>query len=94
MIIKISDKLSIDSRTLIRFEWKKFYPALIVHEKYENIVKWILRSIAFVGIALSVVSIPIWFISLGIALLILGVEKFFEKIIFEYWNRRYFAQSN
>jgi len=82
--IKISKGLFINTNTLFRFEWRKWYPALVVHEKFESIVKWTLRIIAFVGIATSVIAIPIWYISLFIAIGIFVVEQFFERTIFEY----------
>ena len=84
MRIKISKGLFINTNTLFRFEWRKWYPALVVHEKFESIVKWTLRIIAFVGIATSVIAIPIWYISLFIAIGIFVVEQFFERTIFEY----------
>jgi len=84
MKIKISERLYVDSRTLFRLEWKKFYPVLVLHEKYEKKAKWILRVLAFVGIASSVIAIPLWYLSLGLSIIIFGLEQFFEKIGFEY----------
>jgi hypothetical protein len=84
MKIKVAKDLYVDSRTLVRFKWKKFYPVLIIHEKYEKILKWILRIIAFVGIATSVISIEKWYFSLGLAIIIFLIEQFFEKALFEY----------
>lgn len=84
MKIKVSKGLYVDSSTLIRFEWRKYYPALIIHEKFEKILKWILRSIAFVGIATSVVTINLWYVSLGLAIIIFLIEQFFERTAIEY----------
>lgn len=84
MKIKISDKLKVDSRTLIRLEWRNFLPILIVHEKFEKKIKWVLRVIAFTGITTSVISIDKWYFSLGLSILIFLVEQFFERTIFEY----------
>ncbi len=84
MKIKIAKDLYVNSNTLVRFEWRKFYPVLVVHEKFEKILKWILRIIAIGGIATSVISIPVWYLSLGFAVVIALVEQFFERTIFEY----------
>ncbi|MDD4576814.1 MAG: hypothetical protein PHI36_10345 [Bacteroidales bacterium] len=84
MKIKIAKDLYVNSNTLVRFEWRKYYPVLVVHEKFEKILKWILRIIAVGGIATSVISIPIWYLSLGLALVIALIEQFFERTIFEY----------
>jgi hypothetical protein len=84
MKIKIAKDLYVNSNTLIRFEWRKYYPLLVVHEKFENILKGILRIIAIGGIATSVVSIPIWYFSLGLAIIIALIEQFLERTIFEY----------
>jgi hypothetical protein len=84
MKIKISDDITVESRTLIRLEWRGILPVLIVHEKYEKIIKWVLRIIAFIGIASSLISIDSKLVSLGVALLIFFIEQFFERTIFEY----------
>lgn len=84
MKLKVEDGLYVDSKTIIRIEWRKFYPVLILADKYENYIKWILRVLAIVGIATSLISINKWYFNLGIALLIFAIEQFFERIIFEY----------
>ena len=84
MKIKVSKNLYVNSNTLFRLEWRKFYPVLVVHEKFEKILKWILRIIAIGGIATSVISIPVWYFSLGLAIIIVLIEQFFERTIFEY----------
>jgi hypothetical protein len=82
--IRIAKNLYVDSRTLFRIEWRKWYPALVVHEKYETIVKWTLRIIAFIGISSSVIAIPVWYVSLIISIGIFLIEQFFERALFEY----------
>ena len=84
MKIKISENIKVDSSTLVRLEWRKLLPVLIVHEKFGNKIKWILRTIAFIGIATSLITIDKWYFSLGLSVLIFLVEQFFEKTIFEY----------
>lgn len=84
MKIKISENLYVNSKTLFRFEWRKFYPVLVIHEKFENKLKWTLRIIAFIGIASSVIAINQWYISLIISILIFLIEQFFERTVIEY----------
>lgn len=84
MKIKIAKDLKVELNTLIRFEWKKFYPVLIIHERFEKTVKWILRIIAVIGILSSILTIDKWYYSFSLALLIFAVEQFLEKTIFEY----------
>lgn len=57
---------------------------MIVHERFEKKIKWILRAIAFIGIGTSVISIDKWYYSLGLSLIIFLVEQFFERTLFEY----------
>lgn len=84
MKIRVGKKLKVPLNTVIRLQWRKFYPQLVIHERFEKYVKWTLRFIAFVGIAASVISIDTWYISLVLALVIFGVEQYLERIIFEY----------
>ena len=84
MKIKISKNLYVNLNTLVKIEWRKYYPVLVVHERFEKILKWILRIIAICGIATSIFSIPVWYISLGLAIVVALIEQFFEKTVFEY----------
>lgn len=73
----------IDSSSLVRVHWKKYYPKLIVHEKFEKPVKWILRIITVVGITTSFLTLPYW-AGIVISFALFGIEQFFEKTLFEY----------
>lgn len=84
MKIRIAKDLYVNSNTLVRIEWRKFYPILVVHEKFEKILKWILRIIAIGGIASSIISIPDWYLGLALAVIIALIEQFFERTIIEY----------
>jgi hypothetical protein len=84
MKIRISKNIKVPLSTIFRIQWRKFYPQLIIHERFEKYIKWTLRLIAFIGIASSVISIEKWYISLAVALAIFGVEQYLERIIFEY----------
>lgn len=82
--IKISRNLYVNLNSLLRVKWLKYYPVLIVHEKFERSVKWILRIIAVIGIGTSVLTIGQWYLSLGLTIIITLIEQFFEKSVFEY----------
>lgn len=84
MKIRISKNLYVNSSTLFRFEWRKYYPALVIHEKFEKKLKWTLRLIAFIGIASSVIAIDQWYMSLGFSVFIFLIEQFFERTAIEY----------
>ncbi|MGP8217485.1 MAG: hypothetical protein ACLQQ4_18095 [Bacteroidia bacterium] len=70
--------------SLVKVEWRKYYPVLVVHERFEKYVKWGARIMALIGIGMSVVTIDKWYYSLGLAILIALVEQFLEKALFEY----------
>ncbi len=73
----------VDIATLVRVEWRRLFPKIYLHEKFENKVKWTLRWLTIIGIVTSIVSLsPIYSLLLSIGLVL--TERFFEKIIFEY----------
>lgn len=84
MRIRVSKDFYVNSNTLIRLEWRRYYPVLVVHEKFERILKWINRIITLVGILTSILTISPWYYSLGLSLLIFLVGLFFERTVLEY----------
>lgn len=70
-------------KSFISIEFKGRVPHIEVQEKYENLVKWSLRILAFIGILISVVSFP-WYVSLALALIFLGIDKILESIVFKF----------
>jgi len=82
MKIKVGN-WKVNSKTLIRLEWRKFYPKLIVHEKHEKKIKWILRILTGIGIVSGFIALdPIsGFI---LTMVLMAIEQFFEKVLFEY----------
>lgn len=76
-------KFKIDSRSLIRLEWRKFYPKLIIHEKFEKHVKWILRIFTGLGILTSFLVLP-YVIGIILSIGLFLLEQLFEKVLFEY----------
>ena len=53
-----------------------------IEEKYENAVKWILRTITVIGIASSLIAFPVWYYSLAFSIVLFLIEQVFEQIIF------------
>jgi len=84
MKIRVKKNLKVELNTLIRIEWKGWLPQLIVHERFESQVKWTLRFLTLISVASSLFSIDDWYIGSGVAVLLLIIEQFFEKTIFEY----------
>lgn len=73
----------IDIRTFINLEWHGLFPKLIVHEKFENIIKWTLRILAAVGIATSFITLS-YKIGIMVSIILFLIEQFLERTIFEY----------
>ena len=82
MHFKIGDwKVSL--RSVIRIEWRKYYPKLIVHERFESYVKWTLRILTAIGILTSFLTLPYW-AGIIMTFVLFGVEQFIERVLFEY----------
>lgn len=77
-------ELEISLKSLISVRWEKYFPRLVIHEKYEKKVKWTLRILTCIGILGSLIAFPIWYASLSFAVLLLLIEQFFERAVFEY----------
>jgi hypothetical protein len=84
MKVKVNDHLKVELNTLIRLELKGYVPQLIIHERFEKYVKWIIRIITLVGIVTSVVTISKWYFALSLSILIFLIGQFFERTAFEY----------
>lgn len=65
-------------------EWSRGMPRLILHEAHESKVKWTLRALTFLGLTSSVIVFSSWYVSLGTALILVGVEQFLERAVFHY----------
>lgn len=66
----------------IRITFKNGIPRLHVHEKFERHIKWSLRIITLIGIIASVISFSVWYLNLFVAILLVAIEQFLERIIF------------
>jgi hypothetical protein len=73
----------ISIRSLIRIEVNNYIPKIIIHEKFENKVKWILRILLVIGIATSFFTFD-YSTGIVITIFIFIVEQFLERAIFEY----------
>jgi len=68
----------------VRIRWEKHLPRLVLLEKYERPVKWFLRALTLAGIATSILTLPTWYFSLGLAVLLVIIEQFIERSVFCY----------
>ena len=82
MKIKIGSWV-VDSKSLIRVYWNKYYPKFVIHEKFEKHVKWVLRILAGTGILTSLLTLP-YFVGVGLTIFLSITEQILEKIVFEY----------
>ena len=59
-------------------------PRLLLPERYERPMRWILRFLTSVGLVLSVIALSPWYFSFAAALGLLLTEQFFERVVFRY----------
>ena len=78
------DQVYVRLNSLIKVEWHGYYPVLVVHEKFEKKIKWVLWIITIAGIATSVLTIDKWYYALALSVLIFLVGQFFARTLFEY----------
>ncbi|MDH6310890.1 hypothetical protein M2451_004071 [Dysgonomonas sp. PFB1-18] len=84
MKVRISKDFKVELNTLIKLEWKKFYPVLIIHERFEKIVKWIIRLLAIIGVLSCLITFQNKCEALLFSVIIVLIQQFFERVIFEY----------
>jgi len=77
-------KWRISLKSLIWFKWQNHLPRLVIHEKYERHVKWILRILAIIAIGSSLLVFETWYLRLSLAIVLFLIEQFFERSIFLY----------
>jgi|AntAceMinimDraft_17_1070374.scaffolds.fasta_scaffold03516_4 hypothetical protein len=74
----------ISLKSVIKIQWKKSIPRLVIHEKYEKFLKWFLRLITIFSILTSLIIFPARIYALIVSILLVVFEQFFERVIFEY----------
>lgn len=84
MKIRVNSNLTIDSRTLMRIEWKGIIPRLVVHEKFEKHLKWALRILTLLGILSGLLAFDKWYFGLIPGSVLVLIEQFIEKSIIEF----------
>lgn len=66
-----------------RLEIHNGFPRLFLHEKHEKIIRWVLRTLTTLGVALSVFSFD-WYIALAISISLVVFDWFLERTLFYY----------
>ncbi|PXV66851.1 hypothetical protein CLV62_104112 [Dysgonomonas alginatilytica] len=84
MKIRLSKDFKVELSTLVRFEWRKYYPVLIIHERFEKIIKYTIWAIIIITILSSLLVFQNCICSLILAITLFLLQKLFEKTIFEY----------
>ncbi len=69
--------------SLISVEWHGILPRLVVHEKYETVIKWTLRGLTLLAILSSLISLT-KYQSLFLAIVLTALEQFLERAVFQY----------
>lgn len=77
-------KWRISLKSLVWMRWQNHLPRLVIHEKYEHHVKWILRILGIIAIASSLLAFEAWYVKLPFASVLLLIEQFLERGIFQY----------
>lgn len=70
--------------SLVSVRWEGYIPKLVVHEKYERIVRWAIWILGLIGVGSSLLSINKWYLSLGLAVLIFAITTFVQKSIIQF----------
>jgi hypothetical protein len=84
MKIKV-DNWEVNPRSLVDIRFNKYYiPELIVHEKFENVLKYFLWLLIIIGILSSLLIFDKWYFSLSFSVLFTLFTLFFEKSIIQY----------
>lgn len=84
MKVAISKNFKVELNTLIRLEWRKFHPVLIIHERYEKVIKYITWGLTAIGILSSMLAFDCKIYALLCSIVIFLIQLFFQKVIFEY----------
>lgn len=66
-----------------RIRWEKGIPKLVVHEKREKLVRWTLRALTGLGIAISLFTLPP-IVAFAVAVLLALADAILEKTAFYY----------
>jgi hypothetical protein len=65
------------------FEIKGGLPRLYLHEKHENLVRWVLRALTTLGVVSSVFTFE-WYIALALSIALVAIDWFLERTLFYY----------
>ena len=84
MKVRINKNLRVELNTLIRLKWNRFYPILIIHERFEKGIKYITWGLTIIGILSSMIAFDCKIYALLVSIGIFLVQLFFQKVVFEY----------
>lgn len=70
-------------RGFVSVEFRRWVPRLRILEKYENPVKWTLRTVTVIGIVSGAIAFP-WYLGLAMGVVLAAVEQVLERAIFLY----------
>jgi len=70
-------------KSFITISCQNKIPNIILHEKYERFIKWLIRILIIIGILLSLLTLP-WQLSVLSSIILVIIEIILEKIVFKY----------
>ncbi len=79
-----NDRIHISWKSVLSLRWKRCFPKLVIHEKYERIVKIILWAIIAIGILSCLLTISNKIYALILSISITSICLLFDKAIFQY----------
>lgn len=68
------------------FSFKNWVPKIHINDRFERMVKWVIRTATVIGVLSSVFAFSEWYLNLGLALLLLIIGQLLEKAIFVFFT--------
>jgi hypothetical protein len=76
-------KLWISWRSFVDLRWDGWAPRLVVHEKYERVIKWTLRALTALGILSSLITMS-KLAGLSLSVGLLALDQLLERAVLQY----------
>lgn len=82
-MVKFKRNWPVFIRGLVHVRWERGLPRLVIHEQYQQLIKWTLRILWLIGVVSSVATLgPVGGIALGLLLTV--IQQFLERAVFRY----------
>lgn len=71
-------------RTFVSIRMVGWRPQLVVIDKYERAVRWVVRVLAGLAVVSSIFVFPAWYYALAFSIAVFLVQQFFERTMYVY----------